>query len=335
MGFLFCRLGAAARRAHCTAARRAPDSPARPQMRPWSNHEDSSPTSSRGPSRSGLARASSFVSIKPPTAIADKTRQDRIRDWIDRPPSLDNVGAQYAKMRVLPMTKCKPLSHSFNHTPPYSRAATAATRSLTATWDRRNHRALRYKCDDQTAIKRLLDSRRPLTCDKTVPVVRPAYKRPRSNLTSSKHLWGDFHNLAASNMGGLRAKLDEALKQQREDVYSVNDELSELQHDIELALRRQSTVPEMSRGALESGHSHSSRGKRRFNARKAEMERSLRGVHPETIGFGDTATGAALRDISRDFSVETDEANESTLFAFSKRADDRNADQEVGFWETS
>merc|ERR1712166_1416617 len=88
-----------------------------------------------------------------------QTRQDRIRDWIDRPPSLDNVGAQYAKMRVLPMTKCKPLSHSFNHTPPYIRAATAATRSLTATWDRRNHRALRYKCDDQTAIKRLLDSR--------------------------------------------------------------------------------------------------------------------------------------------------------------------------------
>merc|ERR1712166_1742474 len=63
---------------------------------------------------------------------------------------------------------------------------------MTATWDRRNHRALRYKCDDQTAIKRLLDSRQPLTCDKTVPVVRPAYERPRSNLTSSKHLWGDF-----------------------------------------------------------------------------------------------------------------------------------------------
>ena len=322
------------------AAGRAPDSPARQQMRRWSNvsGEDSSlDSSSRGGSRAGFTRAQSFKSIKPATAIADKTRQDRIRDWIDRPPSsLDNVESQYAKIRVLPMTKCKPLSHSFNHTPPYSRAATAATRSLTATWDRRNHRALRYKCDDHTAIKRLLDSRRPLTCDKTVPVVRPAYKRPRPNLTSSKHLWGDFHNLAASNMGGLRAKLDAALKQQREDVYSVNDELSELQHDIELALRRQSTVPEVSRSALKSGHSHSSRGKMGGERRrKAEMERSLRGLNPETIGFGDTATGAALRDISRDFSVKSDEAaNKSTMFAFTKGADDRNVDQEVGFWET-
>lgn len=225
----------------------------------------------------------------------------------------------------------KPLMHTFNRMP-HSRAVTAASVSMAASWDRRASRGIRYKCDDGTALRRLLDTR----CETALQKTTAPYKRPRASPTSTKNIWRGFHNSASLNLVQLRDKLDGALSQQREEVSSVGSELSGLQHDIELALQLSGrpmdspTLTSFSR----SGRSRDNRGTRRKRAAAnavAEERRRANLQTPESIAF--SPAGAIMPEINGAIMQSDERAHKSSLFAFRSDGPEDNSNK-VGYYDT-